>query len=289
MSAIASIRPVARKPAVQASPPGRRAGALEGPAILDGIIDGWRALDRWTPEFWTSRFGGRVVTTDDGRFTVAEIIERAVVSTDESPSPYLRSEALDDFEGLRADVEPYPAVCVPNWYRGAPFRLWNPFAAAGNAMLGRYELFIGGRGRAFPYVHFDAPGTDTFIHQVRGRKRFLLFAPEQADRLYAGGGAAFHLSAIRDPEHVSLDEFPRFEGIDALVAEVGPGDTLFIPSGWWHFARMESFSVTVAVDVLNRRSWPSVIAFMSRKRQHGAVSRGAMAWLRLIGLAHGVW
>jgi hypothetical protein len=88
---------------------------------------------------------------------------------------------------------------------------------------------------------------------------------------------------------VSLDEFPRFAGIEAMVAELGPGDTLLIPGGWWHFATMESFSVTVAVDVLNRRSWPNVVAFMSRKRRHGAVSRGAMVWLRLIGLIHGVW
>jgi histone arginine demethylase JMJD6 len=274
---------------VETTVPRRRGRPDNTPVILEGVIDRWPALHRWTPDFWTARFGGRVVSTDEGRFAVADIVERAVASTDESPSPYLRSEALDDFEGLQADVEPYPDVCAPNWYRGAPFRLWNPFAGAGNVMRGRYELFIGGRGRAFPYVHFDAPGTDTFIHQVQGRKRFLLFSPEQADRLYAGGGAEFHLSAIRDPEHVSLDRFPKFGGAQATVAELGPGDTLFIPGGWWHFARMESFSVTVAVDVLNRRSWPHVIAFMSRKRRHGAVSRRAMVWLRVIGLAHGVW
>jgi hypothetical protein len=46
-----------------------------------------------------------------------------------------------------------------------------------------------------------------------------------------------------DPEHVALDECPRFEGAHAMVAELGPGDTLFIPGGWWHFARMESFLV----------------------------------------------
>lgn len=260
-----------------------------GPAILEGAIDRWPALDRWTPEFWTARFGDRVVTTDEGTFTVAEIVARALASTEAAPAPYLRSEPLDDFAGLAADVEPYPAVSAPNWYRSALIRLWNPFAAAGSATLGRYELFIGGRGRSFPYVHFDAPGTHTFIHQVQGRKRFLLFAPDQAERLYAGDGATFHLSPIRDPEHVAAGEFPRFAGAEAMVAEIGPGDTLFIPSGWWHHARMDSFSVTVAIDVLNHSSWPGVIAFMTRMRRHGAVSPAAMAWLRVIGLCHGAW
>lgn len=229
------------------------------------------------------------MSTDDGEVSVAALVDAALASTEAAPAPYLRSEPLDDFPGLAGDMRPEPALCRPNWYRGALFRLWNPFAAIGNATRGGYELFIGGAGRAFPYVHYDAPGTHTFIHQIQGRKRLLLFPPDQSDALYPDSGAQFHLSRIADVEHVSLAEFPRFAAATPWVADLGPGDTLFLPAGWWHFARMQSFSVSVAVDVLNETSWSSVCEFMARKRRHGAASPLAAAWLRVIGLRHGRW
>lgn len=259
------------------------------PAIIEGLIDRWPALHRWTPDFWRSRFGTRLVSTDEGELSMAALVDAALASTEVSPAPYLRSELLDDFEGLAPDVQPSPALCEPNWYRGALFRVWNPFARIGNETRGRYELFIGGAGRAFPYVHYDAPGTHTFIHQLQGRKRLLLFAPDQSDALYPESAAQFHLSRIADVEHVPAAEFPQFASATPWVAELGPGDTLFLPAGWWHFARMQSFSVSIAVDVLNETSWASVRDFMARKRRHGAASPLAAAWLRVIGLRHGQW
>lgn len=261
------------------------------PVVVEGLIDRWQALHAWTPEFWRHRFGPRIVSTDEGEMTVGEMVDLAVRSTDAAPAPYLRSERLDDWPGLVWDVEPRPALCEPNWYRDRAFRVWNPFAAIGNDLAGRYELFIGGQGRAFPYVHFDAPGTHTFIYQLQGIKRFLLFSPDQTRWLYACRGSQFHISEIADADRVSVDDFPLFANARPVVAELGPGDTLFIPCGWWHFARMRSFSVSVAMDVLNRSSWDHAVAFARRKlATAGAPTRAAsLGYLRLIGMTRGVW
>lgn len=261
------------------------------PVVVEGLIDRWHALEAWTPEFWRTRFGSRIVGTDEGEMSVGELIDLAVRSTDATPAPYLRSERLDDWPGLVGDVEPTPALCEPNWYRDRAFKAWNPFAALGNDLAGSYELFIGGQGRAFPYVHFDSPGTHTFIHQLRGIKRFLLFSPDQAQWLYAREGSEFHISAITDADRVSMDDFPLFANASPVMVELGPGDTLFIPCGWWHFARMRSFSVSVAMDVLNRSSWAHAVAFTRRKSAHAsAPARAAsLVYLRLVGITHGVW
>lgn len=71
---------------------------------------------------------------------------------------------------------------------------------------------------------------------VGGRRRFLLFPPDQVGNLYVGPLDNPPPLSLVDPEAPDLDRFPRFA--DALaaaqVAELEPGDALFMPRHWWH-------------------------------------------------------
>lgn len=86
---------------------------------------------------------------------------------------------------------------------------------------------------------------------VAGRRRFTLFPPDQLANLYIGpldltpAGQPVSLVDIAAPD---LQRFPRYaQALDhALVAELAPGDALFIPSMWWHHVEaLESFNVLV--------------------------------------------
>jgi Cupin-like domain len=78
-----------------------------------------------------------------------------------------------------------------------------------------------------------------------------LFPPEQIGNLYIGPighaptGTPISLVSFRDPD---FERFPRFK--DALaaarVAELEPGDALFIPTLWWHHVEsLEKHNVLV--------------------------------------------
>ncbi len=86
-------------------------------------------------------------------------------------------------------------------------------------------------------VHFDAFHNLAVV--VCGRRRFTLFPPEQVSNLYIGPldfaptGAAIglaRLDVLDDPK------FPRLrEAMEhALIAELEPGDALYLPPLWWH-------------------------------------------------------
>ncbi|HUP97687.1 MAG TPA: cupin-like domain-containing protein [Usitatibacter sp.] len=86
-------------------------------------------------------------------------------------------------------------------------------------------------------AHFDESSNVACV--VAGRRRFTLLPPEQVGNLYIGPldfaptGTPISLVSFREPDFA---RFPRFR--DALaasqVAELGPGDAIYIPPLWWH-------------------------------------------------------
>jgi hypothetical protein len=85
--------------------------------------------------------------------------------------------------------------------------------------------------------HFDV--ADNLACVMAGRRRFILFPPEQTPNLYPGpmdatpANVPISMVSLDEPE---IDRFPRYrEALDAaLVAELEPGDALYIPYMWWH-------------------------------------------------------
>ncbi|AQA00991.1 transcription factor jumonji jmjc domain-containing protein [Sphingopyxis sp. QXT-31] len=71
---------------------------------------------------------------------------------------------------------------------------------------------------------------------IAGRRRFLLFPPEQVANLYIGPLDNPPPLSLVDPESPDYDRFPRFREAmaEARVAMIEPGDAIFIPRYWWH-------------------------------------------------------
>jgi hypothetical protein len=132
---------------------------------------------------------------------------------DEQTSLYLGSMPIDAyFPGLSADN------IMPMVPHGRGGRLWLGHASTISA-------------------HFDT--LDNLACVIAGRRRFTLYAPEHVADLYvgpidhtmAGQPVSLAASAPRgDPR------YPRFAAISdqALVAELDPGDVLYLPKLWWH-------------------------------------------------------
>lgn len=86
-------------------------------------------------------------------------------------------------------------------------------------------------------THFDESSNLACV--VAGQRRFTLFPPEQVGNLYVGPldrTLAGPPASMVDPLAPDLTRYPRYADAleHALVADLGPGDALFMPAIWWH-------------------------------------------------------
>ncbi len=111
------------------------------------------------------------------------------------------------------------------------------FDAANHLALAPYppRLWIGGRVSIRTHIDY----TENIACVVAGRRRFLLFPPDQIANLYIGPldrtPSGSPVSMV-DPNNPDLSAYPRFPAAleHAQTAELEAGDAIYIPYMWWH-------------------------------------------------------
>ena len=247
------------------------------PVILTDAFDHWRARERWTPAFFRERFGSRHVTVDGVEYRMSELLDLIQCSSAAKPAPYLRNVVIEQWAPeLLPDIQPLPQQTQPNWFDSRFF--------PERPSMTSLELYIGGAGAKFPTLHFDNLHTHAFLMQLFGTKEYVFYSPDQSAWLYPKQGIEANKSSVADIEHPDLTRFPLFERAVAARCLLHAGETLFVPAGWWHTARILEPSITVSANTMNASNWKAFIGdydpASSRQRKHNALMS---AYLRVFG------
>ena len=260
------------------------------PVVVTDAIRQWKAVTRWTPEFFKREFGDmkftinedlkRIVGYKDGNgaveYTMARFIDRVLESTDESPAPYFRNRILYDlFPSLKQDIEPLPEYFLPNW---RPERYLVKYVSEVLNRGAAIELYTGSKGSAFPVLHYDGAGTHAFLMQIYGRKQFIVYPPSQEAFLYPSPEKE-NLSLINSIEEPDLQRFPLFAKAVPTTFVLEPGELLFVPSHWWHTTKMLTPSITLSSNTLNQSNWHELINFVAMRRRNPLVSFASRVYL----------
>ncbi len=91
-------------------------------------------------------------------------------------------------------------------------------------------LFFG-PAKSVVRMHQDIDMSNVFLTQFHGRKRVVLFHPDQSDLLYR---LPYNVHTIVDIDHPDYDAFPGLQYAKGMSTVLEHGDTLFMPSGYWH-------------------------------------------------------
>ena len=149
------------------------------------------------------------------KMKLAELLDRLLAERDRSDPQGLYAGSTPVAESLRA------------------FPVDNPVPL--DVGQGEARIWIGNASQIA--THYDMAANLAVV--VAGSRRFTLFPPEQIANLYVGPvdrTVAGQPTSMVDPLAPDLARYPRFAEAQrhALVADLAPGDALYIPPMWWH-------------------------------------------------------
>ncbi|MFZ0872703.1 MAG: cupin-like domain-containing protein [Rhodanobacter sp.] len=231
------------------------------PVILTDAARDWPVYGRGTPDFFRRQYGDHTVRVRGRDYRLSELIDMLEASTADKPGPYpCKFEIAKDFRELLGEVTPRFPYSLPD-------RQANPLVPQG---LFRYvnnlEIFFGGPGGEFPYLHYDVMQLHAWITQLHGDKEFTVYAPGQEHLLYVNPEMPWQ-SSIKNHHHPDYELYPLLRQAQSQKIVIRAGETLFLPCGWWHTARSLNMTISVAFDQLGPENWRLFVGDVINERR----------------------
>ncbi|WP_018675263.1 cupin-like domain-containing protein [Riemerella columbina] len=114
------------------------------------------------------------------------------------------------------------------------------------------NMFFGGKGSE-TFLHFDIDMAHIFHTHFNGGKHILLFDYKWKERLYQIPFATYALEDY-DIANPDFDKFPALDGVEGIECYLEHGDTLFMPTGWWHWMKYLDGSFSISLRAWDK-SW----------------------------------
>lgn len=233
------------------------------PLVFKNASSVWKAKGTFTPDWFRKNFGTKRKIIGSGVLPDGKVVDRAEHSLNELldlmegkvPGKKLPYPCTFDLRHEFTELLPYVTpinlgYAQPNWLESTWFSRGN----WGN----RVELFLGGPGGQFPYIHLDYYHLSAWVTQLYGRKEFTVYPRGQEKYLYPDPNNTW-LSLIEDQENPDPVKYPLYKHATPIRFVMGPGETLYIPVGIWHTAKSLEPTLSVAFDLLNKENFPLFI------------------------------
>lgn len=193
------------------------------PVVFTDLTAQWPAVKKWTIEYFKDKYGDLTVPVVSNNFS-------------RPGKGYMAADMHITFREYLEILESGPSdlrIFLWNIFWKAP-ELREDFSIP-NIMDGFVNeipfMFFGCEGSRVA-LHFDVDMSHVFLNQIYGRKRVILFSPEQSRHLYRlPFTVASHVNVL-SPD---LEKFPALQYVKGVEVILDPGDTLFIPRGYWHY------------------------------------------------------
>ncbi len=229
------------------------------PVVIKNMAKNWPAYQKWTMEYMKEVVGEvEVPLYDSSKADPAAPINSSAAKMKFTDYIDLIKEKPTDLRIFLFD----PIKVAPQLLEDyiSPKDLMGGF-------LDKYpNMFFGGEGSE-TFLHFDIDMAHIFHTHFNGRKHILLFDNKWKERLYKIPFATYALEDynIADPD---FEQFPALEGVEGIECFLEHGDTLFMPTGWWHYMKYLDGSFSIS-----QRAWDESIVVKARSLWNLTVQR----------------
>lgn len=200
------------------------------PVVMESLSEDWPAREKWNLEYFRKIAGDIIVPLYDGKpakgnqksHIVAQRIKMSkyidILKAGPTDLRMFFFNLLQNCPDLVNDFE-YPNIGV-KFFKRLPV------------------LFVGGKG-AKVLMHYDMDLANNFHFNFAGTKKFILYPPSETKYLYKVPYSIVSMESI-DMDNPNFERYPALAKARGFKVVLNHGDTLFIPSKWWHFVKYES-------------------------------------------------
>ena len=218
------------------------------PVVMTAMTARWPARTTFTPERFTNELGDVELTL---RRYAGDSDETFLVQTAHTT----RHTTLRAFLEAATGARPYDDS-VQAWSVRESQELFYKVPTL-TRELDFAGLFPRGHKRFEHYLWLGSPGYTTGLHTDEvavnllahfvGHKTVTLFDPAQTELLYpetreSVQDGMYSAVNVLAPD---LARHPDFARAESVVAELAPGDLLYIARGWWHWVRGHDLCISV--------------------------------------------
>jgi hypothetical protein len=215
------------------------------PLVIRKATETWPAMQKWTFEYLKVIVGNTTVPLyDSSKADPSKPINAAASEMKFGDYIDLIQKEPTDLRIFLFDPIKYAPKLLDD-YR-SPTDLMGGF-------LDKYpNMFFGGAG-SVTFLHYDIDLAHIFHTHFNGRKHVILFDYKWKERLYCIPFATYALEDY-DIENPDFKNFPALRGIEGKEAILEHGDTLFMPTGYWHWMKYLDGSFSISLRAWDK-SW----------------------------------
>jgi hypothetical protein len=214
------------------------------PFLFRGAAKNWECIHQWDAEFFRRKMGDYLLDIEyDLGFSNND---KVIHNTD----------LASLIEVMKRDKGTYLRFCTiieqrPELKSDLNTEFIRKFKHSDS--LEEYFLFMG-EANSTTGLHSEV--TETLTIQIKGKKKWILFPPEERIFFNPLAKRYNHFLTYANPEEINDEKFPLLRYAKRYEVVLEPGDVLWFPAFYWHYVRNVTSSIGVSYKQVDlKHAW----------------------------------
>ncbi|MDV6167538.1 cupin-like domain-containing protein [Flavobacterium sp. DG1-102-2] len=213
------------------------------PVVIEQLTKDWPAYAKWKLNYIKEIAGDKTVPLYD---------DRPVSHKDGFNEAHAKMKMADYVDLLQSKPTNY-RIFLYNLMKEVP-SLKNDFRwpDIGLKLVKQLPMLFFGGENSKVFIHYDIDYSNILHFHFHGKKRCILFDPNQTPYLYKVPHALISREDI-DFDNPDFDKWPALKQAKGLVANLEHGEMLYMPEGYWHYMKYVTPGFSMSLRAFPRK------------------------------------